>query len=53
MLKKWKPSNPTSLRLRTNNYINTTKFSDNQVRLADIQDHLQENTAYLKNTLNL
>jgi hypothetical protein len=50
---QWKLTNPKSIQLGNNKYINTILFADDQVLLAETEDHLQENVAKLNKILKL
>jgi hypothetical protein len=47
VLEEWKLTNPKSIHLGNNKYINTILFADDQVLLAETEDHLQENVTKL------
>jgi hypothetical protein len=53
VLEEWKLTNPKSIHLLNSKYINTILFSDDQVLLAEIEDHVQENVTKLNKILKL
>jgi hypothetical protein len=53
VLEEWKLTNPKSIHLGNNKYIHTILFADNQVLLAETEDHLQENVTKLNKILKL
>jgi hypothetical protein len=53
VLEEWKLTNPKSIHLGNNKYINTILFADDQVLLAETEDHLQENVTKLNKILKL
>jgi hypothetical protein len=50
---EWKLTKPKSIHLGNNKYINTILFTDDQVLLAETEDHLQENVTKLNKILKL
>jgi hypothetical protein len=53
VLEEWKLTNPKIIHLGNNKYINTILFADDQVLLAETEDHLQENVTKLNKILKL
>jgi hypothetical protein len=53
VLEEWTLTNPKSIHLGNNKYINTILFADDQVLLAETEDHLQENVTKLNKILKL